>query len=386
LKLEGVVVTRLTKVIVDRKIPFIEGVLERHAEVVYLEAHEFTRDSVRDADALIIRTRTRCDRDLLEGTAVRFIATATIGYDHIDTAFCESHKIAWTNAAGCNSSSVQQYVAAALLQIAEVLKIELSGKTIGIVGVGHVGSKVARLGQALGMQVLLNDPPRERLEGSKDFVSLKVIAKNADIITLHVPLNLEGEDKTFHLVDEKFLMGLRKDQTLINSSRGEVVDNKALKAFLKGKKLAACVLDVWEHEPDIDAELLGVVEIGTPHIAGYSADGKANGTSMSVQSLSRFFGLDLNDWFPEKVPLTANTILELDCWNLTDQGAIGNLIQRTYDILSDDAKLRLSPKTFERQRGEYPLRREFPVYATRLLNARDSLKSMARAVGFKSTD
>jgi erythronate-4-phosphate dehydrogenase len=236
------------------------------------------------------------------------------------------------------------------------------------------------------MRVLLNDPPRERREGSKDFVPLDSILRNADVITLHVPLNLEGKDKTFHLVDEKFLRGLRKDQTLINSSRGEVVDNKALKAFLKGKKLAACVLDVWEHEPDIDAELLGFVEIGTPHIAGYSADGKANGTSMSVQAFSRFFGLDLNDWFPEKIPLTANTTLELDCWNLTDQGAIGNLIQRTYDILSDDAKLRLSPKTFERQRGEYPLRREFPLYTARLLNAHDSLKSMARAVGFKTID
>jgi erythronate-4-phosphate dehydrogenase len=386
LKQEGVVVTRRTKVIVDKKIPFIEGVLEKHAEVVYLEGNQITRVSVRDADALIIRTRTKCNRELLENTAVRFIATATIGYDHIDTAYCESHKIAWTNAEGCNSSSVQQYVAAALLQIAEVLKIELSGKTIGIVGVGHVGSKVAGLCKALGMRVLLNDPPRERREGSKEFVSLDTIARNADIITLHVPLTLEGKDKTYHLVDDKFLLGLRKDQSLINSSRGEVVDNKALKAFLKGRKLAACVLDVWEREPEIDAELLGLVEIGTPHIAGYSADGKANGTSMSVQAISRFFDFDLNNWYPEKVPLTANMVLELDCWNLTDQGAIGNLIQRTYDILSDDAKLRLSPKTFERQRGEYPLRREFHVYTTRLPNAHDSLKSLARAIGFKSTD
>lgn len=379
-------VARRRKVVVDRKIPFIEGVLEKHAEVVYLEGNQISKESVRDADALIVRTRTKCNRELLEGTSVRFIATATIGYDHIDTAFCESHNITWTNAAGCNSSSVQQYVAAALLQIAEVLKIELAGKTIGIVGVGHVGSKVAALGRALGMRVLLNDPPRERREGTKEFVPLETIARNADIITLHVPLTLEGTDKTYHLVDEKFLQGLRKDQSLINSSRGEVVDNKALKKCLKGRKLAACVLDVWENEPEIDPELLGLVEIGTPHIAGYSADGKANGTSMSVQAFSRFFELDLNNWYPEKVPLTANMVLELDCWNLTDQGAIGNLIQRTYDILSDDAKLRLSPKTFERQRGEYPLRREFPVYTTRLLNAHESLKSMARAIGFRSTD
>jgi erythronate-4-phosphate dehydrogenase len=373
------------KVIVDNKIPFIKGVLEKYAEVVYLEGHAFTRNDVLDADALIVRTRTKCDRDLLQGTRVQFIASATIGYDHIDTAFCEANHIVWTNAAGCNSSSVEQYIAAALFHLAEQYRVDLSQKTIGIVGVGNVGSKVARLCRALGMRVLLNDPPRERREGSKGFVPLDEVIGQADIITLHVPLNLDGEDKTFHLVDGKFLSRLRKDQLLINSSRGEVADSDALKLSLKGKRLADCVLDVWEHEPDIDGELLGVVEIGTPHIAGYSADGKANGTSMSVQALSRFFGLDLNDWFPEKVPLPMSTTIELDCTNLNTQGVIGNLVQRTYDILADDAKLRLSPRTFERQRGEYPLRREFPTYTVRLSNAQESTISLARIVGFKIT-
>ena len=377
---------RRIKVVADNKIPFLQGVLEQSADVVYLGAHEITRESVRDADALIVRTRTRCDRELLEGTAVRFIATATIGFDHIDTAYCESKKIVWKNAEGCNSSSVQQYIAAALLKLAEVSKSELAGKTIGIVGVGHVGSKVASLCTALGMKVLLNDPPRARHEGQKDFVSLERIARDSDIITFHVPLNPEGEEKTFHLVDENFLLGLREDQMLINSSRGEVVDNDALKAVLKERKLGLCTLDVWEGEPKIDVQLMGLVRIGTPHIAGYSADGKANGTSMSVQALSRHFGLDFNDWFPGKVPLPASTLLELDCRGLTRQNVITALVQRTYDILIDDARLRLSPSSFERQRGEYPLRREFPAYTVRLLNASEDMMTLMKKFGFKTTE
>jgi erythronate-4-phosphate dehydrogenase len=231
--------------------------------------------------------------------------------------------------------------------------------------------------------VLLNDPPRERREGSKEFVPLDSIVEHADIITLHVPLNTEGVDKTFHLVDERFLSRLRNNQLLINSSRGEVVDTTALKACLKEKRLADCVLDVWEGEPEIDKELLGLIEIGTPHIAGYSADGKANGTSMVVQAFSRFFGFDLNTWYPDHVPLPASTRIELDCAGLSDQAVIGNLVHRTYDILADDARLRLSPQTFERQRGEYPLRREFPVYSIKLLNGRPGTQSLVRALGFE---
>lgn len=372
------------KIVVDKKIPFIKGVLEPYADVVYLEGREITRKDLLDADALVIRTRTKCQEKLLAGTKVRFIASATIGFDHIDTVYCEAHSIAWTNAAGCNSSSVQQYIAAALIHLAEELKLDLSEKTIGVVGVGNVGKKVVSLCQAFGMRVLLNDPPRERSEGSKEFISLKRIIDRADIITLHVPLNRGGEDDTFHMVDDGFLSKLRKDQILINSSRGEVVDTAALKSCLKRKKIAESVLDVWEHEPGIDTELLGLVEIGTPHIAGYSADGKANGTAMSVQSLSQFFGLDLNTWFPASVPLPAITSFDLDCEAMNDQEIIGNLIHRTYDILSDDARLRLSPATFEKQRGEYPLRREFPAYTIRLLNARESAKARVQQIGFRT--
>jgi erythronate-4-phosphate dehydrogenase len=371
------------KVLVDKKIPFINGVLEKYAEVVYCEGRDITSDIVRDADALIVRTRTRCDRALLEGSSVRFIATATIGFDHIDTQYCEANKIFWTNSAGCNSSSVQQYIAAALFHLADRDRFELAGKTIGIVGVGNVGSKVASLCKAIGMRTLLNDPPRERREGSKDFVSLETVIRNSDIITFHVPLNTDGVDKTYHLVDEKLLGSFRRNQILINSSRGEVVESEALKSALKNKMLTDCVLDVWEHEPEIDRELLGLVGVVTPHIAGYSADGKANGTAMSVRAFSRFFKLDLHEWYPDKVPLPALTTLEVDCKNRTPQSVVSGVVKRTYDLLADDARLRMSPSTFEKQRGEYPLRREFSTYTLKLLEPHDGLESTLKAIGFK---
>jgi erythronate-4-phosphate dehydrogenase len=374
------------KIVVDKQIPFIRGVLDKYAQVVYLEGGSITRNQVLEADALVVRTRTKCNAALLEGTKVRFIATATIGYDHIDVDFCRANQIHWTNAAGSNSSSVQQYVAATLFQLAHKLHFDLARKTIGIVGVGNVGTKVAKLCNVLGMHVLLNDPPRERREGPSAFVSLNAIVEQADIITLHVPLSYEGEDKTFHLADEKFLSRLQPDQTLINTSRGEVADSNSLKIALKGRKLAACVLDVWENEPKIDLELLDLVDIGTPHIAGYSAEGKANATAMSVQAVSRFFGLGIDSWFPEKVPLPSSANIEVDCKNLSQQEVIGKLIERTYDISLDDLKLRKSPGTFEKQRADYPLRREFPAYTVKLLNTGDNIRQLIQKVGFNVLD
>jgi erythronate-4-phosphate dehydrogenase len=234
------------------------------------------------------------------------------------------------------------------------------------------------------MRVLLNDPPRERREGSQDFVSLDTLIAQSDIVTLHVPLTLEGLDKTLHMVNETLLRAFRKDQIFINSSRGEVVDSDALKAARRGQLIADCVLDVWEHEPHIDRELIGLVGIATPHIAGYSADGKANGTAMSVQSFSRFFGLDLHDWYPEHVPLPAITTLEVECSNLSTQAVVAGLVNRTYDILADDARLRMSPDTFETQRATYPLRREFPTYTLTLMNAPAGLETLVKEMGFRT--
>ncbi len=325
------------KIVCDDKIPFLRGVLEPYARVEYIKGSEFNRSDVLDADALIIRTRTRCDANLLEGSSVCFIATATIGYDHIDTLWCAQHGIAWANAPGCNSSSVRQWMGSVLETLSHKMGFSLKGKTIGIVGVGHVGSKVEELAQSLEMKVLLCDPPRSEKEGCGDFVDLKTLISQSDIVTLHVPL----DESTFHMFDAKTLSLLHPGQILINSSRGEVVDGDALKKLLRSRKDIHAVLDVWEHEPAIDTELLDLVEIGTPHIAGYSADGKADGTSQAVRAVAKALG-----------------IKELADFEVTD---IPQATEPAYDVLRDDAHLRARPQDFERLRSDYPLRRE-PLY------------------------
>ncbi len=347
-------------IIADNKIPYLKGVLEPYARVKYVDGKEISRELVRDADGLIIRTRTQCDKDLLEGSKIKFIATATIGYDHIDTHYCEANDIYWTNAPGCNSGSVYQYMASLIIHLSRKGRFHFSDKTLGIIGGGNVGKKVAHLGRVLGMEVLLNDPPRERREGSEAFVDFKTIIQKADIISLHVPLIYEGSEKTYHLIDRHVLNDLGEDKILINSARGEVVDNYALKQSLIKKKIKTAVLDVWENEPVIDRELLGYVAIGTPHIAGYSRDGKANGTAMSVRALSRFFKLGLEDWYPEDVEKPAQSEIAVNDNALSE--VIEKAILFSYDVENDDRDLRREVKDFERLRGDYPVRREFHNY------------------------
>ena len=247
------------KIVCDNKIPFLRGVLEPFADVVYLPGKETTPEVVKDADALITRTRTICNEALLAGSQVQAIATATIGFDHIDTAWCDAHGIFWENAPGCNSGSVKQYIASVLVTLAKRYGFDLAEKTLGVVGVGNVGRKVASVARALGMKVLLNDPPRARKEGPEAFVGLDEICAQSDIITVHVPLSKTGEDATWHLFDAARLACLRPDQILINSSRGPVVDNAALKAVLQKGGLKAAVLDVWEGEPNLDPELVALL-------------------------------------------------------------------------------------------------------------------------------
>jgi erythronate-4-phosphate dehydrogenase len=273
-----------------------------------------------------------------------------------------------------------------LVHLASKLKFSLADKTIGIVGVGNVGTKIAALCRALGMRVLLNDPPRERRERGEAFVPLSSIVEQADIITFHVPLNDGGEDNTFHLADASFLSQLKPHQILINSSRGEVVDGGALVSVLKRYGLAACVLDVWENEPNIDRELLNRVNIGTPHIAGYSADGKANGTAMSVNALSAFFNLGIRDWYPGDVPSPEQPLITIDCGTLSHQDVMSLAIRHTYDICADDDRLRATPADFEKQRADYPLRREFTSYTVNLLNAHGDIESSLKTNGFTITN
>lgn len=376
------------KVVCDSDIPFIKGALEPHCEVIYARGSDISKEMVMDADALVIRTRTRCDANLLEGSKVRFIATATIGYDHIDTRWCESHGITWTNAPGCNSWSVQQYIGSLLVTMSRTLGFSFREKTIGVVGVGNVGSKVARLAALLGFRVLLCDPPRARREGSGQFVSLDELISRSDIITLHVPLIRDGEDATFHMFDDSRLASMNQNQILINSSRGEVVDGAALKNALAQKKILAASLDVWENEPQIDPGLLSLLFTGTPHIAGYSVDGKATGTTMSVQALGKFFDLPCRDWEVTQVPQSVQpSEFSIDTSGKTPQEVLADAILHTYDIKNDDAALRADVASFEKQRSHYPVRREFPAFCVRTLND-DTGRSTVflREAGFYTDD
>lgn len=350
------------KIIIDDKIPYIKGALEPFADVIYLPGDQTTAEVVKDADAIITRTRTNCNALLLAGSTVKFIATATIGYDHIDTQYCEQSGISWTNAPGCNSKSVEQYIASALMALAEKNHFSLKEKTIGIIGVGNVGAKVARLCEILGMKVLLNDPPRARAEGNNGFVDLTTLLESSDIITLHVPLIMEGPDKTYHLADNLFFAETKRNPILINSCRGEVTETESLKKALKSGLISGAVIDCWENEPGLDRELLDLVDLGTPHIAGYSKDGKANGTTMSVRALSKFFKLGINNWKCSGVELPPSTDIFIDGTGKSIQQILAEAIFATYDIRKDDHRLRKSVETFEKQRGNYPVRREFPAF------------------------
>jgi len=373
------------KIVIDDKIPYIRGVLEPFAEVLYLPGNQTTAEVVRDADALITRTRTPCSRELLEGSRVRLIATATIGFDHIDVHYCRRAGIAWINAPGCNAESVNQYLASALFSYARRRNSQLRGRTIGIVGVGQVGSRIARTSEILGLNVLLNDPPRERAEGSAEFVSLREISRCADIISFHVPLNLEGPDRTWHMVDADFVAGLEQRPLLVNTCRGEVFDTGALHDALAADRLDGLILDCWEHEPGIDVGLLDRADFGTPHIAGYSRDGKARGTQVSVRAVSRFFELGIDDWEPAGVEVPESPLIELDGSGQTEESILAAAVLATYEIEEDDAALRRNPDRFEQLRGDYPVRREFDSYSIRASNVGADPLGKLRRMGFKIT-
>lgn len=373
----------MVRVIADDKIPFLKGVLEPFATVTYLPGNQINRNTALESDALLIRTRTKCNSELLAGTPVKFIGTATIGFDHIDTEYCEKNNIKWANAPGCNSSSVKQYIAAALLRISSESGFDLKDKTLGIIGVGDVGSKVQKLANAFGMKVLLNDPPRERREGKDNFVSLERLLNESDIITLHVPLNMDGQDKTYHLFSNKTFGNVKKGCWLINSSRGEVVDTESLKNALTGEMIAGAVIDVWEREPEIDIPLMHMTFLATPHIAGYSADGKANGTAMIVKNLCESFAIPLINWYPSEVPVLQEPGLTIDCSGKSSGDILRKAVLHTYNIVEDDVRLRFDPSRFEKERENYPVRREFSYYTISLKDGNEEIKNLLKDLGFK---
>ncbi len=340
------------KAIIDDKIPYIRGVVERFVEdVIYMPGSKIAASDVRDADILMVRTRTRCDRRLLSGSRVRFIATATIGFDHIDVPYLEEEGIEWTNCPGCNATSVAQYVRNSLLLWERTTGKPLSGLTVGIVGVGHVGEAVRQALLPHGCTLLLNDPPRAEREGADGFVDIGEVLDKADVITMHTPLTREGRHATLHLVDDAFLNAAARHPLIINSSRGEVVDNKALLCAMEDGRVAQAIVDTWENEPHILPELLQRVFIGTPHIAGYSADGKANATRMALTALCQWLG-KAPDFTIEPTPLPTGTVLPTD----PTERALA-----LYNPTNDSDRLKAAPEEFEHLRGNYPLRREFAV-------------------------
>jgi erythronate-4-phosphate dehydrogenase len=329
------------KVIIDSAIPYIRGVVEPYADVAYCRGTEIDSSVVRDADALIVRTRTRCHKELLEGSKVQFIATATIGRDHIDEAYCHDAGIEVASAAGCNARGVLQWVAAALKHIVISDGKRPEEYTLGVVGVGNVGSLVVEHARHWGFRVLMCDPPRKEREGG-EFYPIDHIIREADIITLHTPL----DHTTHHLINSERIAAMRPNAVILNASRGAVVDNRAV-----AESHHRYAFDVWEDEPHLNTEILQRAMLATPHIAGYSQQGKANATSMSVNALARHFGLPLSEWRPSEVMPTTPRLLgwEEMCATIADY----------CDIVAETEILKSSPERFEALRNDYRYREEY---------------------------
>ncbi|MFA7494646.1 MAG: 4-phosphoerythronate dehydrogenase PdxB [Proteiniphilum sp.] len=367
------------KILADAHIPYLKGVAEQFGEVEYLPGNQFTRDTIREKDALIVRTVTHFDEEILSGTKVKLICSATIGFDHIDTAWCDTHGIAWRTAPGCNAASVEQYVTACLLYLSKIHQFKLNKKTIGIVGVGNVGGKVEVACKKLGMRVLLNDPPREEQEGSALFTDIETIQREADIITFHTPLIKVGQYKTYHLADDHFLASVERRPFIINAARGAITDNQALKKAIYNGNIAGVVIDCWENEPEIDRELLQLADIATPHIAGYSADGKWTATKMSLENLNKFFNLNIKSPHYQEIPSPPKSIINLQ--DIDPEQQLQHAIWHTYDPMTETAALKSSPEKFYWFRSNYPLRREYPAYT--VLGSNNRILPIFLSLGFQ---
>ena len=342
------------KIVADSNVPFLDGVFEPYAEVSYKDGRDIRREDILDADALVIRTRTRCGAALLEGTGISMIATATIGTDHIDGEYCRAHGIEVHNAQGCNAGGVMQYVFSALYGTASRKSIRLEHPVIGIIGVGNVGRKVEHMAEYLGFRVLRCDPPRAAAEGPEGFCSLEYLLSASNIVTLHTPLDAT----TRNMADADFFEMMRPGAFFINAARGEIVDEDALMEAIP--KLGPVIIDTWNHEPDINLSLMDMVDIATPHIAGYSFQGKLNGTASSVQAVARHFGIrELYGFYPDYDKAEyAPVHLDLKGKN---QGEITSVFQYNYPIFTDDFMFRMAPENFEKMRSEYKYRREICV-------------------------
>ncbi len=375
------------KIVVDENIPQARKAFDSIGELIFSSGRNISNELLTDVDVLLVRSITNVDEKLLTGTNVKFVATATAGTDHIDKEYLIRNKITFADAAGCNSLSVAEYLIAALSNIFSNNNFSFNGKSLGVVGIGNVGSKVVNFAKSLGFKVLQNDPPLERKLSVKDFVPLEDILQ-CDIISFHVPLTHSGIDKTYHLLNEENLNLIKSGTILINTSRGEVVDNYALKKRLQNKNDLITVLDVWENEPNIDFELLEKVNLCSAHIAGYSLEGKVNGTEIIYNRLCDF--LDITPIWKAEYPLITNHVITVD-HNSTIEKLLDIIIKQIYSIEQDDNLLRnginlagdLRSKYFDELRKNYHVRREFNNYTVKLNFSAAELKKKLEALRFK---
>lgn len=367
------------KLIADNRIPFLKGIPERFAEVNYLSVNDFTHENIQDADVLLVRTPNKCTRELLEGSRVKFIASTTIGFDHIDIEYCREAGIKWVNSPGCNAVSVAQYMLSSLIMLARIKRFSLHDKWFGIVGLGNVGTQVERIYKAYGLRYLVCDPPRAEREGRTDFVSLQEIAERCDLISFHVPLTYSGEHATYHLADQSFFRSLKRKPYYINVARGAVHDTEALLQAKKDGFIEEMIIDCWENEPRISTDLLNETLIATPHLAGFSADGKANGTRMCLHAIAKEFGIDIPglDQLVQPAPPLQPTI-DLDAF---PANRIEEAILSTFSPMKEEARLRTDPEQFEYLRTHYDNPREYTAYT--ILHATEEEERIVRALGFR---
>jgi len=377
------------KIIADENIPSVTRAFSTLGEVSLLAGRQMRATDVRDADVLLVRSVTRVGRELLAGSRVRFVGSATIGFDHVDLDYLEEQGIGFATAPGSNAASAAEYVVSAILALAERDGFNPAEKSAGIIGCGNVGSRVRQQLTALGMRCLVNDPPLQARGGYDDFLPLDD-ALQADIVTLHVPLTRSGAYPTRHLADRAFLERLRTGAMFVNTARGAVVDNAALNELLAGGGALSVVLDVWEGEPAINMELLGRVAIGTPHIAGYSLDGKLRGTEMVYRAVCGYF--DLQPRWSADTELPVVPPLELDApGDMDTLGALRHAVFHSYDVRRDDAQLRgllslaqdRQPAAFDRLRRDYPPRREFSSMTVIPGSGNDDLRHLLQDIGFR---
>jgi len=379
------------KTVCVHSMPLVEEAFGTLGDTVVLEGRSLTAADVRDADLLATRSTTRVDAALLEGSKVGFVGTATIGTDHLDIDYLESRGIRWCFAPGCNANSVAEYLAAALLCLANRHGFTLRGKTLGVIGVGNVGKRVVAKAEALGLRVLQNDPPRQRAEAPTDaFVDLPMLLAESDIVTTHVPMTREGQDATYHLANGTFFARMRPGAIFINAARGAVVQSEALMAAMDDARLSHVVLDTWEGEPNFRPELLNRVDLGSPHIAGHSFEGKVMGTVMVYQAACRFLGVP-PIWTPDALlPPPEVPEVSVEAAGRSDEEVLWEVVRQVYDIERDDARLRIDTADraahFDALRKHYPMRREFPFTRVNVANGSVTLLNTFNKLGFKVTE